>query len=129
MQNFIDIKRYILIEYAQNPTNAVTILSEYIKLYKIYCNKKSMEDAADCLNVSRGTLIKINKKKANLRMDTLTTIIDALVESRCPEPELHCPATSFFQTLALENCNQCPLVKYILKLSNFTYSFINSTAK
>ena len=125
MHDFIDIKRNILIEYANNPINAVSILSEYIKLYKIHCNKKSLDDTADCLNVSRGTLIKISKKKANLRMNTITTIIDALIESRCPEPDLlktlHC--------LHFENCKQCPLVKYIFALGKFSYSFVNKTLK
>jgi len=125
MRNDTDIKKYLLIEYAQNPMNAISILSEYVKLYKIHFNKKSMEDAADCLNVSRGTLIKISKKKSNLRMNTLTTVIDALVESRCPEPDI----SAYLDYISIEYCRQCPLVNRIFNLSDFTSAFINGSVK
>ena len=123
MQTDIDTKTYILLEYHRNPAAAMNIIAEYVKQFLIYKEQKSLDEAASCLNVSKGTLIRVRRKNTNLRTSTISAILDALIESKCPEPA--CLEDAYCQPGS--SCKTCPVANGILSLYGLAYRYANGT--
>ncbi|MBR4344434.1 MAG: hypothetical protein IKP88_17335 [Lachnospiraceae bacterium] len=120
----IDSKTYMLIEFQNNPSFAISMLAEYVGMFLAYKKKKSLDEAAVSLKVSRGTLIKVRRKNPNLRTSTISTIIDALIDSKCPEPlclkNIPCEPVSY--------CKSCPLANSIISLSGLAEKMVSQSS-